>query len=159
MGEFGFGKKLGLLEISKHRFLVDVMHFYSQVMGFYEQFPEIAKLRLEYGLIFGRRLLRLDTAAQDQWQDWKDHFGASVLQNGQSQQGNLFSAVLNSRDKFPLSELWAEGSFLMLAGKSLKQRMCLNVGLMIDTQVPIPLPQHYLAYFSTWRTIQTSIKN
>ena len=66
MGEFGFGKKLGLLESSKHRFLVDVMHFYSQVMAFYEKFPEIAKIRLEYGLIFGRRLLRLDTAAQDQ---------------------------------------------------------------------------------------------
>ena len=128
MGEFGFGKKLGLLESSKHRFLVDVMHFYSQVMGFYEQFPEIAKLRLEYGLIFGRRLLRLDTAAQDEWQVWKDQFSASILQNTQSQQGNLFSAVLNSRDRVSPSELWAEGSFLMLAGKSPKQRMCLNVG-------------------------------
>ena len=159
MGEFGFGKRLGLLESSKHRFLVDVMHFYSQVMGFYEQFPEIAKIRLEYGLIFGRRLLRLDTAAQDQWVEWKDHFSASILQNGQSRKETLFSAVLNSRDKVPLSELWAEGSFLMLAGKYPKERMRLDVGLMIDTQVPIPLPQRYLAYFSTWRTTQTSIKN
>ena len=128
-------------------------------MGFYEQFPAIAKLRLEYGLIFARRLLRLDTAAQDQWQAWKDHFGASVLQNGQSRQKNLFSAVLHSGDKMTLSELWAEGSFLMLAGRSLKKRRRLNVELMIDQQVPIPLPQQFLAYFSTWRTIQTSIKN
>ncbi len=118
MGEFGFGRKLGLLETSKHRFIVDVMHFYSCVMGFYEQFPEIAKLRLENYLLSGQRLLRFNTAAQDQWNDWKNDFCNSILRMHQPQQKSLFSNVLNSPENLQLSELWAEGSFLMLAGKS-----------------------------------------
>lgn len=159
MGEFGFGERMGLLESSKHRFIIDVMHFYSWVMGFYEQFPGIAKLRLEYVLLFGRRLLRLNTAAQDQWEDWKDRFAASVLQEDQSQQKGLFSTVLKLRNNFSLSELWAEGSFLMLAGKCSKLGMCSKIGLMVDTQARILLPRRCLVCSFTWRTIQTFTKH
>lgn len=152
---------MGLLETSKHRFIVDVMHFYSQVMGFYEQIPEMAKFRLEDGLLSVRRLFDFNTAAQEQnqWKDWKDRFGASILQKDQSQQENLFSAVLRSRDNIQLSELWAEGSFLMLAGMSLQLGTCSDIGLTVDTQDPTLLPQPYLAFSSTWRTIQTFIKD
>ncbi len=149
------------LETLKHRFIIDVMHFYSRVMGIYEQMPGIAKLRLEYGFLSVRRLFDFNTAAQEQnqWKDWKDGFSASILQKDQSQQENLISAMLRSRDIFPLSELWAEGSFLMLAGMSLQLGSCSNIGLTLHTQDPILLPQPYLAFSSTWRTIQTFIKD
>lgn len=159
MGEFGFGKKMRLLKSSKHRFIVDVMLFYSWSMGFYEQFPKLATPRLEDGLLFGRRLLRFITAAQDRWEEWKDDFYASVLQEAQSQQNSLFSTILKSGNNLSLSELRAEGSFLMLAGKSLKLGTCSDIGHIVKTQAPILLPRHYLACSSTWRTIQTSIKN
>ena len=122
MGEFGFGKKMELLKTSKHRFLVDLMHFYSCVMGFYEQFPEIAKLRLEDYLLFIQRLFHFQTAAQDQWNEWKQDFSTSVLQMHGPQQKSLFSNILSSSDKVSRSELWAEGSFLMLAGEPLNLR-------------------------------------
>ena len=92
-------------------------------MGFYEQVPEIAKLRVEYLWQIGQRILGLNTALQDQWENWKEDFGASVFNTDKSLRSGLFSAVLNSNDgsagrNFTLSELWAEGSFLMLAGRS-----------------------------------------
>ena len=122
MDEFGFGVKIGLLESSKHHFIVDIMHFYSCMMGFYEQFPELAKLRVENLLLVGRWLLRFDTTIEDKLKTWKDDFSASVLYTKKAKNRSIFSGVIESSNwndgrKSTLSELWAEGCFLMLAGK------------------------------------------
>ncbi|KAL9117878.1 MAG: hypothetical protein Q9187_005578 [Circinaria calcarea] len=121
MGEIGFGKKMGLLESSEHRFIIDIMHFYSWMMGFYEQLPGLAKLRLEDSFQIGRRLLRFDTTMEDKWETWKKDFSASVFDSKKPKNRSLFSSVIeastrNHGRKFAMSELWAEGCFLMLAG-------------------------------------------
>jgi len=123
MGEFGFGKQMGLLESSKDRFILEVMHLYSCRMGFYEQFPAVAKLKLESIFEAGQSLLNYRTRLQKEWEIWSQDFSTFVLDKNRGMKKGLFSLILDSKDpgtdRGPaLQNLWAEGSFLMLAGTS-----------------------------------------
>ena len=85
-------------------------------MGLYEQMPSLANLYLDRLLEFVTRY----SAAQKRWTTWSRHFAAAVLDPDSSKPRGIFSSILSARDshgkRIGQSELWAEGSFLMLAG-------------------------------------------
>ena len=116
--QIGFGKQLHLLDKPNNRFILDVLHSFSNVMRVYVQFPELSKLHLEKLV----QIIPGSKAAQRKYENWSNEFGASILKSQKSSQPSLFSTILNSEDQkiqaiFPESELWAEGVFLMLAGE------------------------------------------
>ncbi|KAL9623632.1 MAG: hypothetical protein Q9160_002088 [Pyrenula sp. 1 TL-2023] len=114
--DFVFRRKTNTLNGSENRLILDMWHKYNRLMGIYVQMPWISKLRLEALL---ERLLSC-TASQIRWNTWLQQFIATVLDQNGDRPSGIFSAFLTAKDKDgqPLkrAELWAEGSFLMLAG-------------------------------------------
>ncbi len=117
MGDFGFGQKLGLMKNPSLSFVLDVLQSYSWRMGIYEQFPQLTVLQLEYLT----SLLSYRTEISKRWQQWSDSLSSVVLDRSNGMSKGRFSVILDSTDpktgRTPLEpELWADGSFMMLAG-------------------------------------------
>ena len=86
-------------------------------MGFYEQFHELAAFQLDKIV----QLPQSDLKLRHQWQEWQQNFASWVLQRDLERSTSTFDAVLDAKnqeheDKLRSEELWAKGSFLMLAG-------------------------------------------
>ena len=121
MGDFGFGQKTGLMDRPDDRYIINVMEAFSWRMGIYEQFPELENLQAELIL----RIWYYGSATRRKWQKWCQNFVSSIFSPNSDKGKGLFSLVLDSKDpksgkKFSFQELWAEGSFLMLAGTYLQ---------------------------------------
>lgn len=117
MGDFGFGQKLGLMKDPSLSFVLNVLQSYSWRMGIYEQFPQLTVLQLEYFT----SLLSYRTEMGKKWQQWSDSLTSVVLDRSNGTSKGRFSVILESTDsktgKTPIKpELWADGSFMMLAG-------------------------------------------
>ena len=116
--QIGFGKGLELLERPKNRFIIDLLHAFSLMLGVYIQFIMLQSLRLEKILELGQMV----QGGRQDWHVWGRKFEDSILAADHTTQSSLFSKILDSKDpqvqeSFPVSDLRAEGIFLMLAGK------------------------------------------
>ena len=116
ISDFAFGQKLNMMGSATNRFIIDTLHQYSWTMGLYEQMPSLAKLKVDQIA----RLLFTCSASQIAWTKWSRDFGARVLKPRSAKRVGIFSNIINAKDpsgrSLPHQELWAEGSFLMLAG-------------------------------------------
>ena len=117
MGDFGFGQKLRMLEDPSLGFVLDVLQSYSWRMGIYEQFPQLTVLQLESLT----SILSYRTELGKKWKQWSDALSSVILDRTNGKSKGQFSIVLDSIDsktgRTPLEpELWADGSFMMLAG-------------------------------------------
>ena len=117
IGHFGFDQQLDMLKSTRNRGILPTLHNFSWLMGVYEQMPFLTNLRLDK---IGETLLAW-TAARRKWKNWSSDFASTVFDRSRSSRTkSLFGAILKSKDHLgrPLceAELWAEGSFLMLAG-------------------------------------------
>ncbi|KAF1975779.1 cytochrome P450 [Bimuria novae-zelandiae CBS 107.79] len=116
MGSFTFGEELGMLESSENHFVMDKLHKYSGMMGVSLQIPSLAKLKLERILGF----LTTWTRPQRLWNAWTSAFAARVLNTEPGCAKGIFPHIVAARDRrgnqLKIEELWAEGSFLLLAG-------------------------------------------
>ncbi|KAI9812638.1 MAG: hypothetical protein M1827_004627 [Pycnora praestabilis] len=117
MCDFGFGQKVGLQTDRSLDYIPKALQNYSWRMGIYEQYPQLASLGVEkcascfsYGL-----------ELKEKFQNWSENFASNVLTRDGSKQQGQFSIIRDSKDAITgkgLSDLqlWAEGSFMMLAG-------------------------------------------
>ena len=117
MGDFGFGQNLRMLEDSSLGFVLDVLQSYSWRMGIYEQFPQLTVLRLESLT----SILSYRTELGKRWKHWSGALSSVILDRTNRKSKGQFSILLDSIDpktgRMPLEpELWADGSFMMLAG-------------------------------------------
>lgn len=116
IGSFAFGQKLGMLDSSENHFIMNALHRYSQTMGVYLQIPDISKLKLER--ISG--VLTAWTKSQKAWRSWTTAFADQVLNAAAGGEKGVFSHIVAARDgegnQLKMEELWAEGTFLLLAG-------------------------------------------
>ena len=117
MGDFGFGQNLRMLEDPSLGFVLDVLQSYSWRMGVYEQFPQLTVLQLEPLT----SMLSYRTELGKRWKQWSDALSSVILDRTNGKSKGQFSIVLDSVDpktgRTPLEpELWADGSFMMLAG-------------------------------------------
>ena len=106
-----------MLEDPSLDFVLDVLQSYSWRMGIYEQFPQLTVLQLE-SLI---SMLSYRTELGKRWKQWSDALSSVILDRTNGKSKGQFSIVLDSIDpktgRTPLEpELWADGSFMMLAG-------------------------------------------
>lgn len=114
----GFGKTLDLLRNPCNRFVIEALHSFSSVMGVYVQFPGLGIAH--FGWL--ARLLPSTKAARNRYSRLSDELLTSAANASNDFQRPVLSRILNSADprvcqNFPEPELWAEGVFLMLAGK------------------------------------------
>ncbi|KAI9874884.1 MAG: hypothetical protein M1830_009181 [Pleopsidium flavum] len=117
MCDFGFGQELGLQTDRSLDFIPDVLQNYSWRMGIYEQYPQLASLGVERYA----SLLRYGAGLQEKFQNWSSNFASVVMNRRDEKRKGQFSIIRDFKD--PMSrkglsdlELWAEGSFMLLAG-------------------------------------------
>lgn len=115
--QIGFGKGLQLLDQTKNRFIIDLLHAFSLKLGVYIQFPMLQNWGLEKVLEVGQKI----QGGHQDWRAWGRELEDSILSAHHTTQTSLFARILSSEDSqvqesFPESELRAEGIFLMLAG-------------------------------------------
>ncbi|MCJ1392072.1 hypothetical protein MMC18_004939 [Xylographa bjoerkii] len=117
MCDFGFGQNLGSQLNQDLSFIPRVFQSYSWRMGIYEQYPQLAYLgveRLASWFQYGKKL-------EKSFRSWSENFASTVLDRRDGKRKGQFSIIRDS--KFSAAgtllndlELWAEGSFMMLAG-------------------------------------------
>ncbi|KAL9013516.1 MAG: hypothetical protein Q9173_001792 [Seirophora scorigena] len=117
MGDFGFGQKIGMMDDPSLGFILNILQKYSWRMGFYHQFPQLSSLNLESVTSFF--LQRTEVGRK--WDRWSTEFSSAIKNASNRNDRGRFSIVLDSKDPQtgtspPERELWAEGSFMMLAG-------------------------------------------
>lgn len=119
IGEYAFGKSIGLLTKPDDRFLVDAIDMYRWRMGCYEELPFLKTLRIESVIgLFRRNESRL----AKRYRTWKHNFGNEILRDSGKTRNGIFSLIMSSQGEnwkdsnYSVNELWAEGTFLMLAG-------------------------------------------
>ena len=122
MCDFGFGQNIGLQRDRSLDYIPTVLQNYSWRMGIYEQYPQLASLGIERWA----SLLGYGGEIQQRFQNWSKNFASVVLNGCDGKQKGGFSVIRDSTDPNTgkgLSdlELWAEGSFMILAGI-----VCLN---------------------------------
>ena len=76
IAELGFGHQLGLLDDSGRRYLVDIYEWCTFRIGFYEQWPDLAKLGLENIAVYV--MTGASKTARD-FRIWRDDFMGSVM--------------------------------------------------------------------------------
>ena len=118
MCDFGFGQKISLQTDRSLDFIPKVLKNYSWRMGIYEQYPKLAKLNVEEIL----RLLRFGAELQTKFQTWSSNFASVVMNRLDGRPKGQFNLIRDFKDSegkiLHDNELQAEGSFLILAGKS-----------------------------------------
>ncbi|KAL8849395.1 MAG: hypothetical protein Q9221_005633 [Calogaya cf. arnoldii] len=116
MGDFRFGQKLGMMKDPKLDYVLQILNDYSWRLGAYDQFLKLSILQLDYVTSF----LVHQTELGRQWHSWSTKISSAIKDKSSSTRGR-FSVILDSvephTENSPLApELWAEGSFMMLAG-------------------------------------------
>ena len=117
MGDFGFGQKLGMLSDPGLSFVLEILQSYSWRMGIYDQYPQLTVLHLETLT----SLLSYRTKLGKKWRRWSNDISSAILDRTNGRSKGRFSIILDSKDPKtgktpPEPELWADGSFMMLAG-------------------------------------------
>ena len=116
IADVGFGQKLRLLEQEELRFILDIFELYTYTIGLYEQWPELAALRLERLLLMKPHIRNIAR----KFRSWRESFTRTVLDdNGK---GLFFHIVQSQRavkagPNYSEARVNAEGSTLLLIGK------------------------------------------
>ena len=119
MCDFGFGQNVRLQKDQSLDYITKVIQNYSWRMGIYEQYPRLATLSVERFA----SMLRYGADLQKKFRSWSNSFASVIINRCNDKPKRRFDIVQDSRDPETgkgLSdlELWAEGSFMILAGFS-----------------------------------------
>ncbi|MCJ1382415.1 hypothetical protein MMC17_005528 [Xylographa soralifera] len=117
MCDFGFGLDPQLQLNRDLSFIPRVLQNYSWRMGIYEQYPQLAYLGVERLASW----LQYDKKLENRFRSWSENFASTVLDRRDGKRKGQFSVIRDSKlsaagTHLNDSELWAEGSFMMLAG-------------------------------------------
>ena len=118
MCEFGFGQSENFQTDHSQKFVTDGFRNYSIRMGIYAQYPALAKLRLESVA----SLMGFGVGLRKKFDSWRAKFTSLVNGKIGGKHVGQFAHIRDlknpySNDTISNLELWAEGCFLMLAGK------------------------------------------
>ena len=137
MAQLGFGQTIGLLDHPDPHFILDSLDLYSARMGFFEQWPELAKLGLE-GMVNVSRMFSMSVRRFVQWRE--DFTKKAIDENGRAKRG-IFSQLVRGCSKgkggykYSGAQMQAEGSFLLLVGSD-SNTVALNAALFYLTRFP-----------------------
>ena len=119
MCDFGFAQNVGLQKDQSLDYITKVIQNYSWRMGIYEQYPRLANLRVERIA----SLLQFGADLQKRFRSWSENFASVIINRCNDKPKGRFNILQDFRD--PVTEkglsdleLWAEGSFMILAGIS-----------------------------------------
>lgn len=137
IAEIGFGHQLGLLDGPGRRYLVGVFEWCTFRIGFYEQWPGLAKLGLEN--IAAYAMPGTSKIAKD-FCIWRGDFMNSAMAGKTISSNGLFAQISEASNDgiaYSHSRLFAERSTLLIVGKAASQNisiqtdkanLCCNIG-------------------------------
>ena len=117
IAELGFGHQLGLLDDPDRRYLVNLFEWCTFRIGFYEQWPGLAKLGLENVAAY---FMPGASKTAGDFRHWRDDFMRSVTNEETISKDGLFSHLSEPSNKgmiYSNARLFAEGSTLLIVGK------------------------------------------
>lgn len=119
MCDFGFGQNVGLQKDQSLDYITKTLQNYSWRMGIYEQYPRLATLSVERLA----SLLQYGADLQKRFRSWSENFTSVIINRCNDKPKGRFDILQDFRDPVTgkgLSdlELWAEGSFMIVAGMS-----------------------------------------
>lgn len=133
MADFGFGTRIGFLEDSETRYILEILHMHAVKLGIYEQWPNLTKIGIaDY---IGWILFKISSKAQ-RFDSWYHGFTEEIIANNcENRKGVLAQLVEGfgtgkSTFGHTKEQMLAEGSFTVFTGKHYPPSMQMNYGLI-----------------------------